>query len=40
MEGRRRHHTYKINGVYRTREQSVAAARRILAKKLIRAAHA
>jgi hypothetical protein len=30
----------KFNGVYRTREQSVADGRRILAKKLIRASHA
>jgi len=32
MEERRRHHTYKIRGVYRTRQQSVAAGHLIWAK--------
>jgi hypothetical protein len=40
MEGEGRTIRIKSNGVYRTRQQSVAAGRRILAKKLIRAAHA
>jgi len=40
MEEQMRTIPMKFNGVYRTRRQSFAARRRILAKKLIRAAHA
>jgi hypothetical protein len=40
LKKRRPHHTYKIQRVYRTHQQSVvAAAGRILGKKMIRAAH-
>src|SRR5438067_12776568 len=40
MEEQRLYHTYQINGVYRTRCQRIAAGARLLAKKMIRAAHA